>query len=201
MISLLITALLSLLMKYPFGGVRQTLFMSPFIFAFTGLGFWILIRSRLGKAVAGVLIVTYFALWCFNLPHFYEERIFPYTTQDLVNVWEKNGKLGFYGDGGCTDTIKYMLRKYPDIEIESLHSESDVLPKPPFLLISPHWPVESSLWRSTLKEDFEKLGYHTELIIVREAAYPMHPKYRQSIYSPANGLWLYKITKEEHREL
>ncbi len=200
-ISLLITALLSLLMKYPFGGVRQTLFMSPFIFTFTGLGFWVLIRSRLGKAVAGVLVVAYLVLWGINLPHFYKERVFPYTTQDLVTAWEENGKLRFYGDGGCRDTIRYMLRKYSDIEIESLKfGGHNVLPEPPFLLISPHWPMEDSLWTPHLKERIEKLGYHTELIAVRAAAYPGQPEYRQCLYYPANGLWLYKITKEKNQK-
>ncbi len=199
MISLLITALLSLFMKYPFGGVRQTLYMSPFIFIFTGLGFGALIRLRLGKAIVSVVAITYLVLWSINLPHFYKERVFPYTTQDLVNAWEENGKLGFYGDGGCGDTIKYMLRKYPDIEVQNLDYESDVLPEPPFFLISPHWPVENSLWLPGLKERIEKLGYQAELILVCDAAYPGHPEYRQSIYYPANGLWLYKITKEENQ--
>jgi uncharacterized membrane protein len=201
MISLLITALLSLLREYPFGGVRQTIFMSPFIFTFTGLGFWALIRSRLGKAVTGVLAITYLVLWGINLPHFYKERVFPYTTQDLVNAWEENGKLRFYGDGGCRDTIRYMLRKYPDIKIESLDFEQNVLLEPPFLLISPHWPMEDSLWLPRLKERVEELGYHAKLIMVRNAAYPMHSEYRQSLYSPANGLWLYKITKEKNQGL
>jgi hypothetical protein len=37
--------------------------------------------------------------------------------------------------------------------------------------------------------------------MVRNAAYPMHSEYRQSLYSPANGLWLYKITKEKNQGL
>ena len=201
MISLLITALLSLLMKYPFGGVRQTLFMSPFIFTFTGLGFWVLIRSRIGKVVAGVLVIAYLVLWCVNLPHFYKERVFPYTTQDLVTAWEENDKLSLYGDGGCRDTIRYMLRKYPNIRIEHLEPEYEGAgyPEPPFLLISPHWPIEGSLWDPNMKGKFEKSGYHIELIKVCNAAYPMHPEYRQSLYSPANGLWLYKITDEKNQ--
>ncbi len=200
MISLFITALLSLLRKYPFGGVRQTIFMSPLIFTFTGLGFWALIRSRLGKAVAVVLVITYLVLWGINLPHFYKERVCPYTSQDLVNAWEENGKPSFYGDGGCNDTIRYMLREYPNIKIENLKLDFEhaVFPEPPFLLISPHWAMEDSLWRPNLKEKFEKLGYHIKLIVVCDAAYPMHPEYRQSIYSPANGLWLYKITKNKN---
>ena len=199
-ITLLITALLSLLMKYPFGGVRQTLYMSPFIFTFTGLGFWTLIRSRLGKAITGIIVITYLFLWGMNLHHFYKERVFPYTTQDLVNAWEENGKLSFYGDGGCRDTIKYVLRKYPDINVESLDFEHDTLPEPPYFVISPHWPMEDSLWLPHLKERIEKLGCGIELIIARDALYPGHPEYRQCLYYPANGLWLYKVTKEKNQE-
>jgi len=197
-ITLLLTALLSLLEKYPFGGVRQTLFMSPFIYTFTALGFCALIRWRLGKAITGVLVISYLVLWAINLPHFYKERVFPYTAQDLVNAWEVHGKLGFYGDGGCGDTIRYILRDYPDIEAQNLDYEHDILPEPPFFLISPHWSIKGSLWWPTLEEDFEKLGYHTEPIIVREAAYPGQPEYRQCLYYPANGLWLYEITKEKN---
>jgi hypothetical protein len=204
MISLFITALLSLLRKYPFGGVRQCIFMSPFIFTFTGIGFWALIRSRLGKAVAGFLAITYLILCGINLPYFYKERVFPYTTQDLVNAWEENGKLRFYGDGGCRDTIRYMLRKYPDIKIERIDLEPDyehaVLPESPFFLISPHWAMEDSLWLPGLKDKMKTSGYNVNLLIMRKPTYPVHPDYRQSLYFPANGLWLYKITKEKNQE-
>jgi len=198
--SVFITALLSLLMKYPFGGVRQNLFMSPFIYTFTGLGFGILIKSRWGKTASGVLVVAYLVSWGANLPHFYKERVTPYTTQDLVNAWEEHGKPSFYGDGGCGETIKYMLREYPDIEAQDLDYESDILPEPPFFLISPRWPMECSLWLSDLKGRIEQSGCDVELIMVRNAAYPAHRDYRQCLYSPANGLWLYKITEDESRE-
>ena len=197
-ISLLITALLSLLMKYPFGGVRQNLFMSPFILSFTALGFWFLFRTGLGKIVTGVLVITYLILWSINLPHFYKERSFPYTAQELVNVWKENGKLDFYADGGGRDTIRYLLREYPDIKIEHIDFDNDTLPEAPFFFISPHWSIDDSLWLPHLRETFEKSGYLSEKIIIREATYPVHPDYRQSLYYPANGLWLYKITNKKN---
>jgi hypothetical protein len=197
-ISLLVTVLLSLLMKYPFGGVRQTLFMSPFIYSFTALGFWFLIRSGLGKLVTSVLVITYLILWSINLPHFYKERIFPYTSQELVNAWQKNDKIEFYADGGSRDTIRYLLREYPDIKIEHIDFDNDILPEAPFFFISPHWPIGASLWLPNLTETIEKSGYQVEEIIVRKAAYPVHPDYRQSLYYPANGLWLYKITSKNN---
>ncbi|MEJ2704471.1 MAG: hypothetical protein P8Z79_18710 [Sedimentisphaerales bacterium] len=199
-ITILLTALLSLLERYPFGGVRQTLFMSPFIYTFTAMGFWTLMRSRFGKAVAGVTAMGYLILWGINLPHFYKERVSPYTTQDLVSVWEEHGKCGFYGDGGCGDTIRYVLRDYPDIQVQNLDYERNIFPEPPFFLISPHWPMEDSLWLPHLKARFEELGYHAKLIMLRDAAYHAHPEYRQCLYSPPNGLWLYKITKERNQE-
>jgi hypothetical protein len=197
MISLVITALLSLLMKYPFGGVRQTLFMSPFIFSFTGLGFWILTRSRLGKAIAFFLVVTYIVLWSINIPHFYRERILPYTKQDILNAWEQNGKLTFYGDGGCHVNIRYLMRLYPDVKIKDFaFKNGKTSGPPPLFYISAHWPIDKSLWMPGLRDDLEKSGYQIELIIAREATYPVHPDYRQCLYFPANGLWLYKITKK-----
>jgi hypothetical protein len=173
--------------------------MSPFIFSFTALGFWSLIELRIGKLVTSILVITYLVLWSINLPHFYNERIFPYTTKELMNVWQENGQLDFYADGGGRDTIRYMLREHPDIKIEHIDFDNEVLPKPPFFLISPHWPIEKSLWLPNLTETIEKSGYQSEKIIVREATYPAHPDYRQSLYSPANGLWLYKITNKNNQ--
>ena len=152
-------------------------------------------RSRFGKVIAGATAIGYLVLWGINLPHFYKERVSPYTAQDLVSVWEEHGKCGFYGDGGCGDTIRYVLRDYPEIEVQNLDYEHEVLPEPPFFLISPHWSMEDSLWLPQLRERIEELGYHIELIMARSAAYPVLPECRQSLYSPANGLWLYKITK------
>ena len=204
LISLLITALLSLLMKYPFGGVRQTLYMSPFIFTFTALGLKTLTRLRQGKVIATVLVSIYLVLWGVNLHHFYRERIVPYTAQDLVSAWEQNGKPTFYEDGSCGISTRYMLRSYPNIKIENLYSYikmenlPSALPESPFFLISTHWTIENPLfWIPDLKENLKKTGYHTKLIIVREATYPVHPDYVQSLYFPANGLWLYKITKDK----
>lgn len=194
-IALLITALLSLSEKYPFGGVRQTLFMSPFIFAFTGIGLWTLIRLGVTKAITVVILGIYLILWSINLPHFYRERILPYTAQDILNAWEQNGKHTFYADGGCGGNIRYMMRSYPDVKIQDFGFKNGMPPEPPFFLISAHWSIENSLWIPGLKDDLEKSGYQIELIIVREATYPVHPDYRQSLYFPANGLWLYKITK------
>jgi len=194
MISLFITALLSLLRKYPFGGVRQTLFMSPFIYTFTAFGFLSLVRLRYGRIVVAVIAFAYFALWGYDLPRFYKERKVPYTAQDLVSAWKQNGKLTFYADGGCVGSTRYMLRSYPNIKIEHF---SGALPESPFFLISTHWPIENSLWIPGLKGNLKKSGYHTELIIERKAAYPVHPDYVQSLYFPANGLWLYKIVQKE----
>ena len=94
-----------------------------------------------------------------------------------------------------------MLREYPDIEAQDLDYESEMLPEPPFFLISPRWPVESSLWLSDLRERIEQAGCHAELIMTRNATYPGQSDYRQCLYSPANGLWLYKITEEKNRQL
>ena len=90
---LAVTGLLSLVQKYPFGGVRQTLFMAPFFFVFTAYGFYMLVNSRIGKMFGAALAGTYMVLWIYNLPLFYKERTVPFNSTELVEIWEQNGRL------------------------------------------------------------------------------------------------------------
>jgi hypothetical protein len=189
-----VPAILSFFRKFPFGGVRQTLFLSPFLFTFTALGFYLLTSSRPAKAIGTAFAIGYIVLWCLNLPYLYQVRRVTFGPNDILTVWENNEKLKFYEHSGCTDMIKYMLRNHAKIDIEYLPYH---LPAPPFLLISTHWGVDDSLWRIDLKEKIREAGYRATLLIKREPAYPANPDYRQSLYAPANGLWIHKITKAE----
>ena len=195
-ICLFLTAVLSLLKKYPFGGVRQTLFMTPFLFSFTAMGFYTLVRPSKLKPIGIVLAVAYIILWVVNLPNFYQERILPFESKELLATWEQCGKLKVYTLDNCKDSIKYRLHKHSKVEVQNLPLPS--LPNdPPFLIVSTHWTIEDDLWRPQLKEEIKRSGYITTLIMKRVPKYPVQRDFMQSLYWPPNGLWVYKITTDE----
>ena len=148
-------------------------------------------------------MAAYLIFWMVNLPEFYRHRIVPYTSQEIVGTWEQNGKLTLYVYDGSKRTLDYVLREYPEINIAWLLSEDGkfALPEPPFFLVAAQWPLENSLWYPELKSEVETAGYIAKLIMVRDAAYPVHRDYIQSLYFPANGLWIYLVTKEGESRL
>ena len=192
---LILVAVLSLLRKYPFGGVRQTLLMAPFLISFTAMGFYTLIQSRKLKMIGVAVAAVYLVLWAVNLPHFYKERIIPFDSRELLTVWEQNGKLKVYTLSASKDYIRYRLHKYPEIKIENLPYPLSI--DQPFLLVSPWWAIEDDLWLPRLQEQIKKSGSNVNLVMKRPAKYPAKPEYIQSLYFPPNGLWVYKISIDE----
>jgi hypothetical protein len=190
---LLVTACLSLIQKYPFGGVRQTLFMAPFLFTFVAIGFYVLFSSRLGKATAIAVGVAYLGLWAINLPMFYSDRVTPFTSEELRGVWEQAGGPTIYTFGGGHEFLSYTLHEYPDIDIDPL-PYPEVPDNPPYLLISTWWSIEEFLWDPDLHNRIQESGYEAELLMIRPPKYPIDPIYIQSLYFPPNGLWVYRIS-------
>jgi len=188
---------LALLKKYPFGGVRQTIFMTPFLLSFTAIGFYTVVRSPKLKPIGVVVAVAYIILWMINLPHFYRERVQPFDSKELMTTWEQSGKLKVYTLGGSNESIRYRLRGQPRIEIKDLpwprlpNEES-------FLLVSTHWSIEDELWRPKLKGEIESSGFVGTLLMNRLPKYPLKRDYIQSLYYPPNGLWVYKISMAEN---
>jgi hypothetical protein len=190
-ISLVLIAILSLFKKYPFGGVRQTFFMTPFLFTFTAIGFYTLVRSVKIKPIAVIVGVAYIILWTINLPHFYQERVQPFDSRELLTVWEESGKRKIYTLGGCKDSIQYRLRQHSHVKIQNLPFPLHI--DEPFLLVSLHWGIEEDLWLPRLQEEIKRSGYVATLVMKREPKYPVKAEYIQSLYWPPNGLWVYKI--------
>jgi hypothetical protein len=194
---MVLTAVLALLKKYPFGGVRQTIFMTPFLLSFTAIGFYTVVRSPKLKPIGVVVAVAYIILWMINLPHFYRERVQPFDSKELMTTWEQSGKLKVYTLGGSNESIRYRLRGQPRIEIKDLpwprlpNEES-------FLLVSTHWSIEDELWRPKLKGEIESSGFVGTLLMNRLPKYPLKRDYIQSLYYPPNGLWVYKISMAEN---
>jgi len=198
-ICLFLTAVLSLLKKYPFGGVRQTVFMTPFLYSFTAMGFYTLVRPSKLRPIGVVLAVAYVILWTINLPHFYQERVIPFDSKELLSVWEESGKLKIYTLGGAKDSIRYRMGMRLPVEIQNLPFP---FPNdPPFLIVSTHSAIEDDFWRRRpgLREEIKRSGYTTTLVVERIPKYPVRPEYIQSLYWPPNGLWIYKISTDEKR--
>src|ERR1019366_6528686 len=99
---------LSRIKGFPFGGLRQTLFLSPFFLVFAVLGLYSMRAYRATRFLAGMAAVAYLALWAFNLPHIYNDRLAAYSTADIVGAWEQNGKLPIYA-WNCDREIRYAV--------------------------------------------------------------------------------------------
>jgi hypothetical protein len=188
-------AVLSLARVFPFGGVRQTLFLSPFFFVFTALGFYALRVHWLTRTLGSLLAALYLALWAFNLPRFYEERAAVYNAPELVQVWRENDGLPYY-TRGCDRELRYLLRDHPQIPIKVLDFYSrGQLPKPPYLVISTHWPpLESKTMFAGFKEYLEAMDDKATLIMAKPPKHLESLEYSGSLYFPPNGLWIYKVT-------
>jgi len=193
--AVLMPALMSLVRKYPFGGVRQTLCIAPFLFAFTAMGWAELARLRVGRWLSIGLAAAYAALWAVNLPRLYEDRVTTCDARVVREVWEQRGKPMIYALGGCQHAVRYRAGRRSGMTIEALPES------PPeetsFLLVSTIWPVEGSLWRPALQEEMQSLGYEVTAIRARNPRHPVHPDYIQSLYYPPNGLWIYCVTAAE----
>lgn len=190
MLAVALPAGLSLARMFPFGGVRQTLFLSPLLLAFTALGFyglWARPRTRVAACLAAAF---YLGLWGVNLPRFYRERVAPYSTQDLVDLWQQNGRIPVYVRGGNEREIEYTLRQHPEIFLDSLPRFS----KAPYLLITTHYRIDNPIWYAGYLDYLSQSHYQASLVAYRPPAHPESEEYRTCLYFPPNGLWVYKVT-------
>jgi hypothetical protein len=191
MAAVIAPAVLSMVKIFPFGGVRQSLFLSPFFFTFAALGFYAL-RARLATRIAGIgLACGYMTLWAVNLPAFYQQRQVMYTPQDLVSAWQENGRLPVYARE-CERELRYELRQHPEIQVASLPEDS----KPPYLLVGTHNWIGDGRWYGDFPKYLKKSGYRADLIKEAPSWHLDARWHSQSLYFPPNGFWVYKVTAQ-----
>lgn len=192
LLAMSIPAALSFAGMFPFGGVRQTLILSPFLLAFTSLGFYSLFARPATLAVAVALVVAYLAAWAYNLPRFYADRVSAYNAEDILQVWRAEGQPSTIYSRGSERELQYLLLSHPEIRIRSLDKEH----KPPYLMISTHWPpLETNSMFAGYAEYLRQAGYRATLVMEKPPVYFQNlENYRTCLYYPANGLWVYKVT-------
>jgi hypothetical protein len=185
-------AILSVVGIFPFGGVRQTLLLGPFLLTFAGLGAYALRRHRVTRILAIVAATAYLGAWAFNLPRFYNERVSAYDDEDLAQVWRQNGELKVFTRAADRE-LKYMMRHHPEIEISDL----EPFPKPPYLLMATHWePLENKTFYYGFVDHLKQEGAEATLVMKSPLVHLDSLQYRTSIYYPPNCVWVYKVTAQ-----
>lgn len=183
-------AALSTVGVFPFGGVRQTLMLSPFLFAFTGLGGSFLSRRRATRVIGGLAAIAYLTAWAINLPRFYDERVSVFNADDIVQAWRQNGELPVYTRGSEWE-LQYVMRNHPEIEIHTLAP----FPRAPYLLVATHWPpLENQTFYFGYAQSLKRDGFQATLVMAKPAYHLDSLTYRASLYYPPNSFWVYKIT-------
>jgi hypothetical protein len=175
---------------FPFGGVRQTLFLSPFLFVFAGLGFQTLWRYRVTRIAGGAVAALYFLLWALNLPLFYRDRLAAYDTSDLVALWQQHGELPFNA-AFCAEEIRYALRNHREISVRPL--SNDQMDSAPYFLVLKIGPANDQTSSPTFAEIYRRKGLTLTLLVARPARHPEAAACHQCIYSPPSGLWIYRV--------
>jgi hypothetical protein len=184
---------LSKIKIFPFGGLRQTLFLSPFFLVFAALGFDALWTRRATRILAGLVAVAYLALWAYNLPRLYNDRLATYSTADIVNAWEMSGRLPIYAWNSDRE-IRYAVREHPEIPVETL-PYLEKLPTGPnssYLLVTTRWPLGENNWFHGFLDYFARAGQTATTLIEKQPRLPQGIECR-CIYFPPSGLYLYKV--------
>jgi hypothetical protein len=184
-------AVLSVAKIFPFGGVRQSLYLNPFLLTFAALGFYSLRGRWITRVLGAAVACIYLTLWAANLPAFYAQRQPTYTPEELVTVWEQNGRLPVFARE-CERELRYELRQHPEISIASLPEKS----QPPYLLIATHNWVGDNRWYGGFPEYLQRSGYQANLVKQGPAWHLDSLWHSQSLYFPPNGLWVYKVTTQ-----
>jgi hypothetical protein len=183
-------ALLSLLRVFPFGGVRQCLFLNPFLLTFTALGFYALRVHPVTRVLGIAAACGYLSLWAMNLPSFYAHRQPVYSPSDLYRAWEENGKLPVYSMGSDRE-MRYQLRHHPEVPIAPLPEK--LLLKPPYLLVETHNWIGDNRWFRDFPERLRQSDYEAVTLKEVPAWLPESRWHSQCLYFPPNGFWVYKV--------
>ncbi len=200
--------------RYPFGGVRQCLPLTVFVYASAGMGAAAVYREFKPAGVG--LAVAWIAVWLIALPSFYAQRRSPCDTASLLEHLRLSGtrRLAAADPMGCPerDIFKYYLRDHPEIAVLSIGEAVEDLKREGkafvFASTSRNLQELKSLWNPgdefALEEQEEFARLLSEKTITADALIELAKNpvpseeaqnSGQSIYTPLNGLFLYKIER------
>lgn len=200
--------------RYPFGGVRQCLPLAVFIYIFLGVGISKVYQRS--KVLAMSAVAFSIVVWLYALPQFYSERLSPYNTESLLRYIRLSGNqllitTNYWGNPEDA-VFRYHLRHHPEVIVFPLSKMLDDLKRNrrPFLLASTTKSLQKLRSLSQPEEnsiEIERIALNNLLsdrrvriaILAEVALNPAPAKMQdeccsQSIYTPLNGLFLYKIT-------
>jgi len=201
--------------KYPLGGVRPCLPLTVFVYVFVGVGMWVIYQKW--KVVAIGLMVLWIAVCLWALPQFYTKRLSPFNTELLVHYARLSGTrlIVTVNDWGCPEDVifKYYLRDHSKIEVVPLWNILEGLRREerPFLLASTTTNLHryKAMYQSGAHPRNKEGKAFVELLsekklkispLVEVGLNPVNPDKWQyeflSIYTPLNGLFLYKVDWE-----
>ena len=189
-VALAIPAALSFVNVFPFGGIRQALFLSPFFLAFTALGFYAMLANRTTQVAASLVAVSYLGIWIFNLPRFYDDRHMLYSSEDVIHIWQQNKREAYYCQF-CVAELQYMVRGDAGIEVKQLPQNA----KPPYLLVSTRWPIGDNPYFHDFIASLQDSGYHATPLIERNPKHPEIWDHSGTLYFPPHGLYVYQVTE------
>lgn len=216
LVSIILLILGALARLYPFGGIRQCLPFTVYIYLFVGAGTWLLYRKW--KLISIGVFSLWFLLWLLALPQFYEKRLSPYNEEMLIHFSQiaKTKIFTTVNDyGNPEDSVfRYHLRYHPEIKVFPLWEvvENLMHEKKTFILASATKSFEKikllshSGTGSKMKEHIAlsqilsnqdiKVTPLTEIALNQMIPSEIQEK-SQSIYTPLNGLFLYKMDWED----
>jgi hypothetical protein len=191
-------ALLSFFRLFPFGGVRQTLFLSPFLLTFAVLGIYALRKNVVTQVAGGILVAAYLSLWAINLPRFYSDRVAHYNEAEIMSIWAQNGRVEIF-PWYCGEPLQYLVRDHPEVLILNQRDAQlfKTPPKAPFLLVSTRAPLDAARFWRPVNDYLRKSGYIATLIDQKLPAHPESLEYGTSLYYPPDGLWVYRVTESD----
>jgi hypothetical protein len=207
--------------RYPLGGVRQCLPLT--VFAYVWLGAGVETLYRWSRPAVLILAAGWAVVWLTYLPQFYGKRLSPFNVEELLHQVQAAGgaPLVAANPWGCPEdqVFAYHLREHPEVSVSVLCDSLDRLRerRMPFLLAA----TSRDLHRlRTLAENEPEAKQHAALLalvsdpdasitpVLERSLNPVQPSRiqdgMQSIYTPLNGLFLYRVDWMDapvHREV
>lgn len=197
--------------KYPFGGVRQLLPMTIFVYPILAYGYKKIIRFN--KYFGWSLLSIYLILWFTLLSGFYEKRVSPFYQINISEEIKNTDLHDIYvldPSGPESMVFDYYLKNETDLQIHKI-SENDLekFSSSSSFILGSTWlnlaKLKENSQTDTMNTQYKlfnrilNMSYNVKPlieIINNRIKNPYYQEKVQSIYTPVNGLFLYLFEKK-----